>query len=313
MRSPLKRVQRPQHLLAGVFVFVATLGAAAGSARPAFAQTPAASERPLPLETFDVISIKRSDGRGVSRITMPTNGSFLATNVSLPMLIRFAYQMQDFQITGRVRWIDLDTFDIDARRTGTPAPGSNDIIRTRARVRRLLADKFNLRLQTETKDLPIYELVLARPDGRPGPQLRASTLDCAALAREAGRAAPGTAPPSDLLRCGVRMQPGLLAGGGASVGELAVMLSRLTGRAVENKTGLTGTYDLHVEFFHELVPPPEERPVAGVPPPTPPAEGAAEVRPSIFTALQDQLGLRLRPTRGPVDVLVITNVERPAP
>lgn len=306
------RTRRSRLVVLSLGLGLALCGAGSAGSVPLFAQTQAVPERPLPLETFDVISIKPSAAGGVSRITMPTRGGFRATNVSLPMLIRFAYQVQDFQITGRVRWIDLDTFDIEARREGAVAPTSGDNTRLRARVRRLLADKFGLKLRTETRNLPGYELVLARPDGRLGPQLRSSKLDCSAPARDGGPGEPGAAPSADLMRCGVRMQPGLLAGGGTTVADLAVMLSRLTGRAVENKTQLAGIYDLQVEFFHELAPPPEETAVFATTVLPAPVDGPAEVRPSIFTALQDQLGLRLRPTRGPVDVLVITNVERPA-
>jgi uncharacterized protein (TIGR03435 family) len=315
VRSHSTRLQRRRRRLVALSLGLglALYSGVPGGAVPVLAQTPAAPERPLPLETFDVISVQPSSTGGVSRITMPTKGGFRATNVSLPMLIRFAYQVQDFQITGRVRWIDLDTFDIEARRTGVVAPSSGDTTRLRARVRRLLADKFQLKLRTETKDLPLYELVRARPDGPLGPQLRPSKLDCSALAREFGRGGPGAAPSADLTRCGVRMQPGLLAGGGATIADLAVMLSRVTGRAVHNRTQLDGSYDLQVEFFHELAPPPEELAAFATTAQPPSIDGSAEVRPSIFTALQDQLGLRLRPTRGPVEVLVITNVERPAP
>jgi uncharacterized protein (TIGR03435 family) len=110
------------------------------------------------------------------------------------------------------------------------------------------------------------------------------------------------------------MQPGVVAGGGVRVAELALMLSRLTGRAVEDKTNLSGVYDLHLEFFHELAPQRDEPATAGAATATTlPADGRVEIRQTIFTALQDQLGLRLQPTRGPVDVLVITNVERPEP
>ena len=316
MRSHSTRRRRLQTRLLAVTLVTILTGSGAGSALsvPLSAQPQAAPERPLPLERFDEVSIKPSTLRGVSRISMPASGGFLATNVSLPMLIRFAYQIQNFQLVGRPGWIDAATFDIEAKGAREPAPQPGGTARVRARVRQMLADKFKLKVRRETRDLPVYELVNARSDKPLGPQLRLSTVDCAALARDFARAAPATPPPGDLTQCGVRMQPGVVAGGGVRIAELALMLSRLMGRAVEDKTNLAGAYDLHLEFFHELGAQPEEPAAAGPEPVTRlSGEEPAEIRPSIFTALEDQLGLRLQPTRGPVDVLVITNVERPVP
>jgi uncharacterized protein (TIGR03435 family) len=291
-----------------------TVCALAPMSSPLSAQAKAAPERPVPLDTFDSVAIKPSALGRVSRITMPADGRFIATNVSLPMLIRFAYQIQNFQIVDSPRWMDAATFDIEATGAREPAPQPRGTPRVRARVRHMLADNFKLKVRRETRDLPMYELVIARSDKRLGPQFRPSTVDCAALARNFGRGAAGAPPSEDLTGCGVRMQPGVVAGGGVRVAELALMLSRLTGRAVEDKTKLSGVYDLHLEFFHELAPQREEPATAGAATGTTlPADGRVEIRQTIFTAIQDQLGLRLQPTRGPVDVLVITNVEQPEP
>lgn len=296
--------------LAAAILLTAVAPGAAPSIH-ASAQAPAPS-RPAQAEKFDEVSIKPSTLGSVSRISMPANGRFVATNVSLPMLIRFAYQVQNFQILERPRWLDATTFDIEAvgAKEPVPQPGGTPVVR--ARVREMLADKFKLKLRIETRDLPVYHLVTVRADKRPGPQLRQSSLDCAALAGTFARGAAGAPPPADLMQCGVRMQPGVVAGGGVRLGELALMLSRLLGRAVEDRTSLAGVYDLHLEFFHELAPPADEPLTATTSAASATADGRAEVRPSIFTALQDQLGLRLQPTRGPVEVLVITGVERPS-
>ena len=284
--------------------------AAQGQA-PAPAQAPAA--RPLALETFEKVTIVPSTSGGVSRISMPTNGRFVATNVSVPMLIRFAYGVHDFQISGGPAWFATETFDIEAHRSSELVPQPDGTPRLRARLRQLLADKFKLKVRVETQDLPIYQLVTARSDGRLGPQLRASNVDCAALAREFARATPDAAPPDALTRCGIRMQPGALTGGGVKISELARSLARLTGRVVENKTALQGTYDVYLEFFHELAPPADVVGTAGIinADATVSSDGPAIAAPPLPAALPDQLGLRLRPVRGPVDVLVITNVERP--
>lgn len=316
MRSPSPRARRRWSLLLALASGVWLAGHGPGALLPVTlaAQAPVATPTPLARESFEIVSIKPSASRGVSRISMPTNGRFVATNVSLPMLIRFAYKVHDFQIAGGADWMAVETFDIEASRPSELVPEPGGTPRLRARVRQLLADKFKLKLRVETRDMPMYQLVVARPDGSLGPQLRTSNVDCAALAREAARASTAPAPSSELTHCGLRMLPGELSGGGVNVSDLALTLSRLTGRVVENGTGLAGTYDLRLEFLHDLAPPVDVVATAGTTPVSSVGlAGAAEIQPTLHMALQDQLGLRLRPTRGPVDVLVITNVERPKP
>ena len=294
MRSHFTFARRPMPILLFTVGAVLSIGALGTTiAVPLSARGQAAPVRPLTLEKFDKVSVKPSALGRVSRITMPADGRFVATNVSLPMLIRFAYQIQNFQIVDSPSWMDAATFDIEASGAREAAPQPRGTPQVRARVRHMLADHFKLKVRHETRDLPIYELVLARSDKRLGPQFRPSTVDCAALARNFGRGAAGAPPSEDLTGCGVRMQPGVVAGGGVRVAELALMLSRLTGRAVENKTNLSGLYDLHLEFFHELAPQPDEVATAGAAPATTlPADGRVEIRQTIFTALPDQLGLR---------------------
>ena len=281
---------------AALFVGPSAVGLSAQAGPP--------SSKPPYTETFDKASVTPSRTVGMTRYLMPA-GRFEATNVSVRSLIRFAYQVQDYQIVGGPRWIDSDRFDIVATRPNDLAPQLLGGERLRARVRALLIDRFKLKVERETRDLPLYELVTVRRDGKTGGQLRASSLDCAELARTFGRATPGTPPPLDLMRCGVRMLPGTLTAGGVTMTEFTTRLSQLTGRPVENKTGLTGNYDIQLDFFHELAPPNPRDAIEPV------DADRRDVEPSLFGALQEQLGLRLDPRRGPVDLLIISRVERP--
>jgi uncharacterized protein (TIGR03435 family) len=176
-------------------------------------------------------------------------------------------------------------------------------------LRNLMADRFKLRVHRETREMPIYALVLARSDGTLGPQLRPAAVDCAALAGQRGRGGPpaplqaGERPP-----CGMRIGPGNMMGGGLALSQLANSLSPFAQRVVVDRTGLTGNFDLDLTWTPDQIPqaPPGGLP-AGVPPP-PPIDPNG---PSLFTALQEQLGLKLDSVRGPVEVLVIDSVEQP--
>jgi uncharacterized protein (TIGR03435 family) len=145
--------------------------------------------------------------------------------------------------------------------------------------------------------MPIYELVLARADGRLGPKLQVSSVDCEAM-RGRGRGGPPPAPPSPTERpmCGIRFSPASLAGGGMPIVQFARVLSQSVQRIVVDRTGLTGNYDFDLSWTPDQM-----------------ARGADATGASIFTALQEQLGLKLDAARGPVDVLVIDHVERPTP
>jgi uncharacterized protein (TIGR03435 family) len=269
---------------------------------------------------FEVASIKPNnsgDGR-VQMMNAP--GRFNATNVTLRMLIRQAYQLQDSQITGGPGWLADDHFDIVAKLEGTP----QDMFIAQQRgggptplqmaIRALLAERFNLVVHNESKEMPIYALILARGDGKLGPEMKKSETDCAALAAARGRG-PGGPPPSgppapgQPMPCGIRIGMGNLVMGGASLGQFAQSLAMFVGRMVSDKTGLTGGWDLNLTWTPDNMP---QRPPGA---PDPQINGAAidPNGPSIFTAIQEQLGLKLDSQRGPVDVLVIDKAEHPTP
>jgi uncharacterized protein (TIGR03435 family) len=271
---------------------------------------------------FEVASIKPNNS-GDGRVMLGNQpGRFTATNVTLRMLIRNAYQLQDFQISGGPGWLASDRFDIvakieagaqDAMPAGPPVPGQGPTL-LQLMLRSLLAERFKLAVHTETKEQPIYALVMARSAGRLGPELKKSETDCAALMAARGRG-PGrgiTPPPQpgERMQCGIRIGPGNMSVGGMTLAQFANSLGMFVGRVVLDRTGLTGSYDFNLTWTPDQMP--QRGPGTGADQPG--RINGVEIDPngpSIFTAVQEQLGLKLDPQRGPVDVLVIDRAEHP--
>lgn len=234
-------------------------------------------------------------------------GRLTGTNVPAAALIRFAYNLPDFQISGGPGWLASDRFDVEAKAEGDPP-----VDQKRLMLRTLLAERFKLTVHTETRELPIYALVMARSDGRPGAQLHRSEADCSLEAvslDDWGGVGPSTGTP----RCGFfGFQPGTdvprgrggLAFRGLTLAAFAKRLVPIVRRTVTDETGLTGYFDADFDFMAEFPPPP--------PPPGLPNPFGIDPFVSVFTVLPEQLGLKLDPRRGPVDVLVIDRVESPA-
>lgn len=271
--------------------------ALAASPRPA-AQTP----------TFEVASVKRNNSGDPSAARRLMPGGTLFVNIPLRQLIISAYGLQPFQVIGGPSWIDSDRFDINARASGTPTPQELDLM-----LRSLLADRFKLVAHSEQREMTLYSLLKARDDGQLGPGLRPAAVDCGPTARGRGGPppAPGTGAPGraagSLLGCRAMIAPGRLTVGGQPLSLLATVLSTQVGRPVVDKTGLTGRYDLELVFLPDGG---RGGPVGLLPPGAPPAPIDPDA-PSLFTALQEQLGLKLESGRGPVEVIVIDSVEPP--
>jgi uncharacterized protein (TIGR03435 family) len=171
----------------------------------------------------------------------------------------------------------------------------------------LLAERFKLAVHTETRQQPVYELVTSRGTSV-GPGLHPASGDCTAR-RAAAQAGEQIAPllPPGPGGCGVSIRLGRIAVGGAPMARLAGALSALTPRLVLDRTGLPGEWDFELTFTPD---PAALQLPAGTPLP-PPAADADPAAPTLFTALEDQLGLKLQPARGPVDMLVVDHVEQP--
>ena len=240
---------------------------------------------------FEVASVKlhTSDDQRVYMVLQPT-GRFVAANIPLRLLIRSAYQLQDDQIVGGPDWLATDRFDIDARAPQAPGPPNPQLLEM---LQTLLADRFRLTTHREQRELPVFALERSRRDGAFGPGLHSTA--CPELATDLSRPQPCTN-----IQTGI----GSLTTRGMPFSQFTAYLSPYVNRVIVDRTGLDGRYDIELKWTPE--PSPQGRGAGEPPAPDPNAV-------SIFTALQEQLGLRLNSTRDTVDVLVIDTLERPTP
>jgi uncharacterized protein (TIGR03435 family) len=272
------------------------------------------------LPQFEVASIKpNKSGDGRVMISMQPGGRFTATNVPLKFLIRNAYQLQDFQIVGGPDWISSERFDVvakaEASDQGDPFRGAKpgEPSRGQLMLRALLAERFKLEAHNENREMPIFALVTARSDGKLGPELQKSSTDCEAARSDGpgrGRGAvppPGPPQPGERPVCGIRIAPGNMSVGGSTLAQFASSIGSFVGRIVVDRTGLTGMYDFNLTWTPDQV---GSRP-PGAPDPLVNGVPIDPNGPSIFTAVQEQLGLKLDSQKGPVAVLVIDRVEHP--
>jgi uncharacterized protein (TIGR03435 family) len=254
--------------------------------------------------SFEVASIKinKSGDWRVSGGFLP-GGRYRVANYALRNLIAAAYLRPqinpDFLISGGPSWIDSERFDIDAKAATDFLPGPDSpAAPRRIMLQRLLADRFGLRVHHETSDRPVYVLVMARADNRLGPQMRRAPVGCAELIAAAAKSG-GPAPS-----CGSQVGPGSVVMHGVPLTILANLLPRFVNRVIIDRTALTGSFDLEIKW----TPAPGE----WVAPPSPGGAGAPPTDgPSLFSALQEQLGLKLQSTRGPVDILVVDHADMP--
>jgi uncharacterized protein (TIGR03435 family) len=256
--------------------------------------------------SFDVASVKENTSRSETAafgIPPPTPGRMRIVNTPLRFILHYAFQVGDHQLINAPGWADSASFDITAT---FPADSPRTEDDTRATLRALLAERFGLKTHRERRDLPIYSLVMARMDGALGPQLVRSTIDCEQWIAEkrpqlgAGSASP-VAPGGKRPVCRMLATRRFITAGTQTMQQLTGPLQAFTGRPVVDRTGLAGAFDFDLQW------------TSG---PAAPAAGAApspDDGPSIFAALQEQLGLRLEPGRGTFDVVVIDAIQRPTP
>jgi uncharacterized protein (TIGR03435 family) len=249
---------------------------------------------------FDATSIKHNNSGEFAATLAPVSaGRFTAINVPLRQLIARAYGYQG-SVEGAPRWIDAQRFDIVATISGDTRSA-----RVTAMLRNMLAERFKLAVHTETRERPVYALTLATA-GKLGPQLQRSSADCGALldtARASARRGTSTSFGELEARCATNVAAGRISARGIRLAQLVPMISRFTDRVVIDRSGLDGAFDLDLTWT------PDRLPIGPAPPgsPTHDTSGAA-----LVTAMREQLGLRLEPRRGPVDVLVIDRVELPS-
>ena len=247
--------------------------------------------------TFEVASVKPNKAGDLQSVPpIQPGGRVTLTNRTLRYLVLFAYsrfdaQLHDHQVVGGPNWIDGDGFDIAAKMDGNLPPGPDTANLARVMLRALLAERFRLEVQPESRELPVYALVTARADRRLGPGLRPRQDTCEGFVRSPGE--PDLKGDTPLC--------GYLRGGRGTLNFRGVPISSLfrpaalggLDRIVIDQTRLPGLYDIDLVWALDA--------------------GASADAPSIFTAVQEQLGLKLEPTRAPVEVLVIAHAEKPTP
>ncbi len=290
------------------------------------------AQSPAPL-TFEVASIKPSAPPDPSNpLTMVpmllpgSGGSIRATNLPLRLLVRAAYKLEDDQIIGGPPWQLSSKFDITAK----PEDGavvSEDALRERLKA--LLADRFKLKTHTETREMTVSALMLARPDGKLGPNLKPSTADCSNAQEEAQKLAeeirrnPANAMSAMAqVKCGIVPMPTpgangappqlMVRGMGQPISNLVSLVTQFTGRQVVDKTGLTGNYDFELELPLDMEILRRVAGQAGINLPAGPAPNAPQYDgPAMTTIISERLGLKLDTQKSAVPVLVIDSAEIP--
>lgn len=278
----------------------------------------ALGQQPDPKLTFEVASIKPAAPRTMARLQGSVDGGpgtsapgrIRFTDIPLKALIMRAYDVQGFQVSGP-SWMDTRRFDIIAN---VPDGATKEDVRIM--LQNLLTERFKLKLHKGSKEASIYELVAAKD----GLKLKESA-PAAATPEDAGGPPPGPPRGKDGLLRTPHGQLGIQAtangrmrieGDGVTMTRLTEVLGMVVGRPVVDKTGVTGTYDVMLDFSPEGMGPGPKGPAPGKgggnPAEAPPDSN--DSGPTIFTALQQRLGLKLESRKEPVDLLVVESVER---
>lgn len=267
-------------------IFSAPNSHAQTAAPPSLSPAPRA-ETPAPRPNFDqfeVATIKPvdHDPKGGRYIVMQGNNRFVCKDYTLKLMIAAAYELNSVEISGGPGWLESDHFDIAAVTPGDVRPTHDEQM---AMLRNLLADRFKLTFHRETKEFSIYELAVAKN----GPNLK-----------------PSSAAPDDPPQLISTVYPHrlLMPARNATMGDFVSVLQRaILDRPVVDKTGLKGRFDWDLEWA------PDETQFGGDVPAAPDDAPSAP----LFSAIQEQLGLKLTATRGAVQALIVENAERPSP
>lgn len=236
-------------------------------------------QRPL---TFDVTSVKRNTSGEQGGSSKGQPGRYVGVNVTLRRVIGLAYRpVQEF--VGGPDWINTERFDVEGRVEGTPT--QDQMLEM---LRSLLADRFQLAVHRESREMPAYALTVARSDGKLGADLR-PVAPCPS---------PATPPVAPTKSCGgFTVGHGSIRGSGVTMTQLAGELPSATeGRYVVDRTSLGGAFDVNLTWNANALSP----------------TTTSDSAPSVFAAVQEQLGLRLVPITTPIEVIVIDRAERPA-
>jgi len=254
----------------------------------ALLSAPLCAQAPAQRLAFEVASVKsnKSDPQtSPSRLVISPGDRLVLTNLPLMVIVGMAFQQNgQAQFAGEPSWLRTERFDINAK---AAEPVSTEQLRLMLQT--LLADRFRMVVHHETREEPVYALVLARPDGKTGPNLH-PVGDCVEI--------PADQPGPRTNQCGLAAGMTSLRARGRSLDALAT-LRPFIGRKVVNKTGLSGRYDF------ELTWEPQQGPSDNGP-------SINALAPAIFTAIQEQLGLKLVADKEVQDVVVLEHIERPS-
>ena len=292
--------------------FVALVVLAALSIGVVTASAQARGVGPEATERFDVATVRQNKEPVPGVVPLGTfvslPGRFRVTQATLQELITFAYELYAFEILGGPSWSTSDRFDINATLEPLAGEPPNAPARPRRMLRALLAERFKLVAHEERREMPVYTLILARPDRKLGARLRPLEAECSEDPSKVSLPAitgllPTVAPGQPQL-CMSLIGVGRISARGMVLSDLTTMLSRLPAvrRRVLDRTGLTGKFDYDVEWTPTVAP-------TGV---VVPIDQPAGTGPSIFVALQEQLGLKLEPGKETLPVLVIDSVNQPS-
>ncbi|HTW80427.1 MAG TPA: M56 and DUF3738 domain-containing protein [Terracidiphilus sp.] len=298
-QSAANRLGMTRKILLGVAVFVAivlptAIGIFHAGQTAVLAQ---AEDAPADLPKFDVASIKPNKSGEMRFMMHFTPDGLSMEGLPVQMLLTQAFGVEDDRIVGAPPWVQSDRFDIEAKVAPEDAPKLDKLKREERMemLQPLLIDRFGLKFHHETREMPVYVLEVAKGGSKLKP-----------AESEAGDGKGGQNMPR------MMMSIGNLEAQGAQIDMLAHALSGQVGRTIIDKTGLTGKYDFSLHFTPENMPlrmgpgPDGGHPGADAPPP-PDTTG-----PDIFTAIQEQLGLKLVSEKGPVDVIVIDRIDKPS-
>jgi uncharacterized protein (TIGR03435 family) len=235
-----------------------------------------------------------------SRTRFEPDGRWTATNITLQELIELAYQRHGFdrrEVLGGPAWMDSERFDVDAKAPEEHILSPDGFPRqTWLMLRALLAERFNLGVRSEKREGPVYELVTVNADGRLGPRLRRSDVDCGVVMMMSIR---GERPMNPT--CSFAPYPGRLVATAVTMPDLASVLSETVDRGVVDRTSLEGNFDLDVEGV-------EFRPKG----PFGPSSRPSDTTESLFTTLPEQLGLKLEPRNGFREIIIVDSADKPA-
>src|SRR5580658_4471040 len=254
---------------------------------------PGASQPQAPPPAFEVATIKTSKPDLDQSMMMFTADGVSITGIPLAMIIREAFNVEDDHIIGEPSWVKSNHFDIEAKVASDDAPKLKGLSPAQRKIMLvgLLTDRFGLKYHRETRDLPVYELVIAKAGVKMQP------------AKE-----QDPAKERHMMMFG---GPGKIESTSMKTTALAHVLSMQLRRSVIDKTGLTGQYDFTLTFAPDEGAAVMAVPAGGSPAPNFEASDSPGA-PSLFTAVEEQLGLKLESAKGPEEVIVIDQIEQPS-